>query len=565
MEKIWLKSYPKGVPADVDVSQYNSLVDLLEESFQKYSNDNAYILMDKGLSYGEMDEGSKAMAAYLQSLGLKQGDRVAIMMPNVLQYPIALAGILRAGMIVVNVNPLYTPRELKHQLNDSGSKAIIILENFAATLEAVIHETDVKHTMVASIGEMLGFLKGSIVNFVVRTVKKGVPSYSLPGHVKYNQAIATGQGKNFTKPDISPDDVAILQYTGGTTGLSKGATLLHKTVVSALLSSEAWVQPALNRRPLTGQHTFICALPLYHVFALISCALLSMRTGGVNILIPNPRDMDASIKEMAKYKFHFLPAVNTLFNGLLNNPEFAKLDFSQLCVSNGGGMAVQASVAQEWFEVTGCPICEGYGLSETSSGITCNPTDMDTFTGTIGLPMPNVDVRIIGEDGKEVKLGERGEIVIKGPQVMDGYWDNPEASKNCMTKDGYFKSGDVGVMDKKGYLKIVDRIKDMIIVSGFNVYPNEIEEVATSHPGVLEAAVVGVPDERTGEAVMLFAILKDKSVSEEELRIYCKDKLAGYKKPQIVEFRDDLPRTNVGKILRRELRDEAVKMMATKK
>ena len=564
MKKIWLKSYPKGVPAEIDVGNCGTLVDMLEDSFRKYEKNTAYILMDKGLTYGEMDEGSKAMAAYLQGLGLKPGDRVAIMMPNVLQYPIALAGILRAGMIVVNVNPLYTPRELKHQLNDSGSKAIIILENFAATLEAVISETDIKHTMVASIGEMLGFLKGTIVNFVIRTVKKAVPSFTLPGHVKFNKAIDIGRGGSFIKPKISPDDVAILQYTGGTTGLSKGATLLHKTIVSAVFASEYWVKPALDRNPPSGQVTYICALPLYHVFALISCALLSMRMGGLNILIPNPRDMDASIKEMAKYDFHFLPAVNTLFNGLLNNPAFSKLDFSHLCGSTGGGMAVQSSVAQEWFDVTGCAICEGYGLSETSSGITCNPTNLEKFTGTIGLPMPGVDVKIIGEDGKEVKLGERGEIVIKGPQVMAGYWENPEATKSSMTKDGYFKSGDVGVMDKNGYFKIVDRIKDMILVSGFNVYPNEIEEVASSHPGVLEAAVVGVPDEKTGEAVMLFAILKDKSLTENDLRIYCKDKLAGYKKPVIVEFRDDLPRTNVGKVLRRELRDEALKMMTSK-
>ncbi|MEE9375359.1 MAG: long-chain-fatty-acid--CoA ligase [Rhizobiaceae bacterium] len=559
MKKIWLKSYPKGVPAEVDMSQYDSLVDLLEESFKNYANDNAYILMDKGLTYGEMDAGSKAFAAYLQGLGLKQGDRVAIMMPNVLQYPIALAGILRAGMIAVNVNPLYTARELEHQLNDSGSKAIIILENFASVLQEVIGKTSVKHTMVASVGEMLGLVKGTITNFVIRKVKKAVPAYSLPGSIAFTKAVAAGKGMSFNKPTIKSTDVAVLQYTGGTTGLSKGATLLHSTIIAALLASEAWVQPALERNPIVGQPTFICALPLYHVFAFISCSLLSMRVGGVNILIPNPRDMETSVKTMSKYKFHFLPAVNTLFNGFLNTPAFMELDFSQLRVSNGGGMAVQASVAKEWFDVTGCPICEGYGLSETSSGITCNPTDMDEFTGTIGLPMPGVDIKILDDNGKEVKIGERGEIAISGPQVMAGYWENDAETAEVMTKDNFFKSGDVGIMDKKGYLKIVDRIKDMILVSGFNVYPNEIEGVAAGHPGVLEAAVIGVPDKKAGEAVMIFVIKKDPNLTEADLRDYCTDKLTGYKKPKYIEFRDDLPRTNVGKILRRELRDEVLK------
>lgn len=561
MEKFWLDSYPEGVPAEVDINQYESLVELLEESFTKYANDDAYVLMDKRLTYGDIDKASVAIGAYLQGLGLKKGDRVAIMMPNVLQYPIVLAGILRAGLIAVNVNPLYTPRELEHQLKDSGSKAIFILENFAATLEEVIDKTPIEHTVVANIGEMLGGLKGHIVNFVVRNVKKGVPKYSLPKAISYKSAMATGQGKQLVTPPIASTDVAVLQYTGGTTGVSKGAVLLHKTIIANLLVSEAWMQPGMNRKPTSGQMTAICCLPLYHVFAFVTCSLLSMRVGGLNVLIPNPRDLDATIKEMAKYKFHLFPGVNTLFNGLNNHPEFAKLDFSQLRIVNGGGMAVQESVAAKWLEITGVAICEGYGLSETSSGVTCNPTDSDAFSGTIGLPMPNVEIKILDDDGKEVALGEPGEIAIRGPQVMEGYWQRDDATAECMTDDGFFKSGDVGIMDERGYTKIVDRKKDMILVSGFNVYPNEIEGVAAAHPGVLEAAVVGVPDAAAGEAVMLFAIKKDPALTKEELLAYCAENLTGYKKPKFIEFKDDLPRTNVGKILRRELRDEAVKNM----
>ncbi len=561
MDKIWLKNYPKGVPAEVDVDQYESLVDLLEESFEKYPNDGAYVLMDKMLTYGELDRQSVAMAAYLQSLGLKKGDRVAIMLPNVLQYPVAMAGILRAGLIVVNVNPLYTPRELEHQLNDSGSKAIIILENFACTLQEVIDRTPIEHTIIANIGEMLGGLKGVLVNFVVRHIKKGVPAYSLPQAIPFKTALATGRNMTLTRPEIASDDVAVLQYTGGTTGVSKGATLLHSTIVANLLMSEAWMQPALNKKPTTGQLTAICALPLYHVFAFVTCSLLSMRTGGLNVLIPNPRDLDATIKELKKYKFHIFPAVNTLFNGLNNHPEFKALDFSQLRISMGGGMAVQQSVAAEWLELTGCPICEGYGLSETSSGATCNPTDSDEFSSSIGLPLPNADIAILDDNGDLVPLGERGEIAIRGPHVMAGYWQRQDATDEVMTKDGFFRSGDIGVMDESGYTRIVDRKKDMILVSGFNVFPNEIEGIATAHPGVLEAAVVGVPDESAGEAVMLFAIKKDPALTEAELMEYCKDNLTGYKRPKIIEFRDDLPRTNVGKILRRVLRDEVVAKM----
>ncbi|HTV71470.1 MAG TPA: long-chain-fatty-acid--CoA ligase [Rhizobiaceae bacterium] len=562
MDRPWFKHYPKGVPAEVTYDQYPSVVTLFEESFAKYRDQKAYIFMDKAMTYGEADKLSRDLAAYLQGLGLKRGDRVALMMPNVPQYPVAVAGVLRAGLIAVNVNPLYTPRELEHQLKDSGATTIIILENFATTLQQVIKATPVKHVVVASVGDLLGFPKGAIVNLVLRRIKKAVPQWSLPGHVKFNAALSIGAGRKLEKPSLTPDDVAVLQYTGGTTGVSKGATLLHKTIISNLLASEAWMKPGLNRKAITGQTTFICALPLYHVFAFISCMLLAMRAGGVNVLIPNPRDIPGTIKEIAKYKFHIMPGVNTLFNVLANNAEFAKLDFSQLRIANGGGMAVQEAVVKKWLEVTGCPIVEGYGLSETSSGITCNPTDNDAYTGTIGLPLPNVDIRLLDDDGNDVPAGQAGEIAIKGPQVMAGYWQRPDETEKVMTPDGYFKSGDIGVIDDRGYVKIVDRKKDMIVVSGFKVFPNEIEGVAAGHPGVLECAVVGVPDKNSGEAVMMFIVKKDPALTKEAVLDFCQKNFTGYKKPRYVEFRDDLPKTNVGKILRRELRDQAVKQMA---
>jgi long-chain acyl-CoA synthetase len=564
MDRFWLKSYPAGVPADVDVGQYPSIVALLEASFAKYRDANAYVCMDKYLTYGQVDELSRALAGWLQGTGLARGDRVAIMMPNVLQYPVAAAAVMRAGFIAVNVNPLYTPRELEHQLNDSGSKAIIILENFAATLAKAIASTPVKHVVIASMGDLLGFPKGLIVNAVVRHVKKMVPAYSLPGAVRFNDAVAAGRDKKFDKPDIKPKDVAVLQYTGGTTGVSKGAMLLHETLVGNLLASEAWMQPGMKRKPVSGQLTIVCALPLYHVFAFIVCSLLGTRVGALNILIPNPRDIPGLIKELTKYKVNLFPAVNTLYNALVNNPEFAKLDFSQLVICNGGGMAVQEAVAKKWLAVTGCPIAEGYGLSETSAGVTCNPTDTDAYSGTIGLPMPNVEIRILDDDGKDVPLGQAGEIAIKGPQVMSGYWQRPDETASVMTPDGFFKSGDVGVMDERGYLRIVDRKKDMILVSGFNVYPNEIEGVVASHPGVLECAAVGVPDRQAGEAVMLFVVKKDPNLTQQDLIKYCTEQLTGYKKPRYIEFRDELPKTNVGKILRRELRDQATKSTTEK-
>jgi len=559
MDRFWQKSYPAGVPHDVDITQYASAVALLEESFTRHRARPAYLCMGKQLTFGDIDELSAALGAYLQSIGLKRGDRVAIMMPNVLQYPVALAAVLRAGFIVVNVNPLYTPRELEHQLKDSGSSAIIILENFASTLQQVIKATPVKHVILASMGDLLGRAKGAIVNTVVRRMKKMVPAYALAGAVKFNRAIALGRGRKLERPELTADDVAILQYTGGTTGVSKGAVLLHRTLIGNLLASEAWMQPGLKRKKISGQPTLVCALPLYHVFALITCGLLGMRIGGLNILIPNPRDIKATIKALQGRKLNVFPAVNTLFNALVNDPDFKKLDFSELAISNGGGMAVQEAVAQKWLAATGCPICEGYGLSETSSGVTCNPTDSEAFTGTIGLPMPNVDIRILDDDGRDVPLGQPGEIAIKGPQVMAGYWQRPDETAKVMTADGFFKSGDIGIMDERGYVRIVDRKKDMILVSGFNVYPNEIEAVAAMHPGVLECAAVGVPDANSGEAVKLFVVRKDPALTAEALQAFMAEQLTGYKKPKHIEFRKDLPKTNVGKILRRELRDETVK------
>lgn len=562
MDRFWLKSYPPGVPADIDPSVYPSLVALLEESFGKYRDAKAYICMGKAITFGEIDASSRALAAWLQSRGLQKGARVAIMMPNVLQYPVALAAVLRAGCIAVNVNPLYTARELEHQLMDSGAETVIVLENFAATLQHALTGTAVKHVVVASMGDLLGFAKGLVVNFVVRIVKKMVPPWSLPGHFTFNGVIAAGRSMAFARPELGPDDVAVLQYTGGTTGIAKGATLLHRTIVANLLASEAWMQPGLKRKPVSGQLTIVCALPLYHVFAFITCGLLGMRTGAVNLLIPNPRDIPGMVKDLARHRLNIFPAVNTLFNALANNADFAKLDFSGLLISNGGGMAVQEAVAKKWLAVTACPIVEGYGLSETSAGVTCNPTDSEAYTGTIGLPLPNVWIEILDDDGNEVPLGQPGEIAIKGPQVMSGYWQRPDETEKVMTPEGFFKSGDIGTMDSRGFIKIVDRKKDMIVVSGFKVFPNEIEDVVASHPGVLECAAVGVPDEKSGEAVMLFVVRRDKTLTREALAAYCAKEFTAYKRPKYIEFRDELPKTNVGKILRRELRDGALKKAA---
>ena len=555
MERIWLKQYPAGVPADIDATQYSSLVELLEESFAKFADRKAFICMDKSISYRELDEMSQALAAYLQSRGMPKGSRVALMMPNVLQYPISTAAVLRAGYSVVNVNPLYTPRELEHQLKDSGAEAIIVLENFASTVQQVLGKTSVKHVIVGSMGDLLGF-KGVIVNLVVRRVKKMVPAWSIPRAVAFNDAVAAGRGMKLDKPKLTPDDVAFLQYTGGTTGVSKGATLLHRNIVANILQNDAWLQPALKKPPHVDQLFIVCALPLYHIFALTACFMLAMRAGGVNLLIPNPRDMPGFIKELAKYQVNSFPAVNTLYNGLLNSPGFDKLDFSKLKTSFGGGMATQKPVAEKWLAVTGCALSEGYGLSETSPTLTCNPADTDKFSGSIGLPVPSTYLSIRDDDGNELPLGQAGEICAKGPQVMAGYWNRPDETAKVMTADGYFRTGDIGVMDEKGYTKIVDRKKDMILVSGFNVYPNEIEEVIAGHAGVLECAVIGVPDAKSGEAVKAFVVRKDPALTAEDVIKYCGTQLTAYKVPKQIEFRTELPKTNVGKILRRELRDE---------
>ena len=555
-DRPWLKAYPPGVPYDVDADQYGSLVALMEEAFKKNASKVAYSFMGKEVTFGETDSLSVAFGAYLQSLGLAKGDRIAIMMPNVPQYPITVAAILRAGFVVVNVNPLYTPRELEHQLKDSGAKAIVIIENFANTLEQCVGNTPIKHIVLCAMGDRLGLLKGALVNYVVRNVKKMVPVFHLPNAVRFNDALAKGTAVTLKRPDIKPTDVAVLQYTGGTTGVSKGAVLLHSNVIANVLQSEAWNIPAMSTLQPGVQPVYVCALPLYHIFAFTVNMMLGMRTGAKNILIPNPRDLPAVLKELAKHKVNSFPAVNTLFNGLANHPDFNTVDWSHLKVSLGGGMAVTSAVAKLWLEKTGCPICEGYGLSETSPSASCNPTNSKAFTGTIGVPIPGTYFKLLDDDGNEVTQGQPGEIAIKGPQVMAGYWQRPDETANVMTSDGYFKSGDIGILDDNGFYKIVDRKKDMILVSGFNVYPNEIEDVVGKLEGVLECASVGVADEKSGEAVKLVIVKKNPDLTEAQLRAYCKENLTGYKQPKVVEFRADLPKTPVGKILRRELRDK---------
>ncbi len=556
IERPWLKAYPPGVPTDIDAMQYPSLVALMEESFKKHGSRVAYSFMGRDVTFGQTDSLSVAFGAYLQGLGLAKGDRVAIMMPNVPQYPVAVAAILRAGFVVVNVNPLYTPRELEHQLKDSGAKAIVIIENFANTLEQCIASTPVKHVVLCAMGDQLGMLKGALVNYVVRSVKKMVPAFNLPNAVRFNDAVAQGTRATLKRPGIKPDDVAVLQYTGGTTGVSKGAVLLHRNVIANVLQSEAWNGPAMASLPAGEQSTYVCALPLYHIFAFTVNMMLGMRTGGKNILIPNPRDLPAVLKELSKHQVNSFPAVNTLFNGLANHPDFNTVDWSHLKISLGGGMAVQSAVAKLWLEKTGCPICEGYGLSETSPSASCNPTNSKAFTGTIGVPLPGTWFKLLDDDGNEVPQGQPGEIAIKGPQVMAGYWQRPDETAKVMTADGYFKSGDIGVLDENGFFKIVDRKKDMILVSGFNVYPNEIEDVVAKLEGVLECACVGVADDKSGEAVKLVIVRKNPDLTEAQVREYCKANLTGYKQPKVVEFRTDLPKTPVGKILRRELREK---------
>ena len=555
-DRPWLNASPEGVPSDIDTSQYPSLVALMEEAFAKHSSKVAYSFMGKELSFAEVDAQSKAFAAYLQGLGLQRGDRVALMMPNIPQYPVAVAAVLRAGYVVVNVNPLYTARELEHQLKDSGAKAIVIIENFAKTLQDGMHGSAIEHIVLCAMGDELGFLKGALVNYVVRSVKKMVPAFSLPGAVRFNDALAKGRGGNFTAPVLKADDMALLQYTGGTTGVSKGAVLLHKNIIANVLQSEAWNEPAMKKVPAGEQPTSICALPLYHIFAFTVNMMLSMRTGGKTVLIPNPRDLKATLKELSKHRFHSLPAVNTLFNGLANHPDFNTVDWSHLKVSVGGGMAVQSAVAELWLKKTGCPICEGYGLSETSPSVTCNPVTATAYSGTIGVPLPSTYVKLVGSDGQDVtEWGQPGEVAVLGPQVMAGYWQRPDETAKSMTADGYFLTGDIGTMDERGFVKIVDRKKDMVIVSGFNVYPNEVEDVVSNCPGVLECAVVGVPDEKSGEAIKLVIVKKDPALTEQIVRDYCHANLTGYKRPRHIVFRTELPKTPVGKILRRELRD----------
>ena len=555
-ERVWLESYPEGVPTDIDASEYESLVGLMAESFAKYAQRTAYSFMGRDISYEETDVKSQSLAAYFQSLGLQKGDRVAIMMPNVPQYPVAVAAILRAGLVVVNVNPLYTPRELEHQLTDSGAKAIVIIENFAITLQKCIKQTQVKHIVMCAMGDMLNWPKSAVVNFVVRNMKNLVPEFHLYGAVKFNQALRVGSEVRFRPPTVTAEDIALLQYTGGTTGISKGAVLLHRNVIANLLQSEAWNQPVMKRVPVNEQPTAVCALPLYHIFAFTVNMMLGLRTGAKNILIPNPRDLPAVLKELSKQTFHSFPAVNTLFNGLANHPDFGKVNWKNLKVSVGGGMAVTSAVAALWLQKAGCPICEGYGLSETSPSASCNPTTSTQFTGTIGVPLPSTFMKLLDDEGHEVtELGQPGEIAIKGPQVMAGYWQRPDETARCMTPDGFFKSGDIGICDARGFFKIVDRKKDMILVSGFNVYPNDVEETVSLCPGVLECAAVGVPDEKTGEAVKLVIVKKDPALTESEVREYCRANMTGYKQPKVIEFKIELPKTAVGKILRRELRD----------
>ena len=557
MDKIWLRHYPTGVPHEIDPSVYRSLVELMDEGFAAHRDKPAYKFMGRAWTFAQIDQASQAFAAYLQGLGLPPGARVAVMMPNVPQYPVVVTAILRAGFVVVNVNPLYTPRELEHQLKDSGSQAIVVVENFAATLQAVIAQTPVKHVVLASMGDMLGLLKGAVVNHVVRRVRQLVPRFSLPGAVRFNAALSMGGARAYQPARPGPDDIAVLQYTGGTTGVSKGAMLLHRNIIANLLQSEAWNAPMWKQVPGGEQPTTVCALPLYHIFGFTVSMMVGLRLGTCNILIPNPRDLGATLKELAKHRFHSFPAVNTLFGALARHPDFHKVDWSHLRLSVGGGMAVQQATAKLWKDKTGCAVFEGYGLSETSPSVTCNPVTNTAYTGTIGLPLPSTEVCVLDDAGREVPLGQPGELAVRGPQVMAGYWQRPEETAKVMTDDGFFRTGDIATIDERGYVKIVDRKKDMILVSGFNVYPNEVEDVVTQMPGILECAAVGVPDEHSGEAVKLVIVRQNPAVTEQQVRDYCAQHLTGYKRPKVVDFRAELPKTPVGKILRRELREPA--------
>ncbi|BDW11552.1 long-chain-fatty-acid--CoA ligase [Polynucleobacter sp. SHI8] len=552
-DKSWLNTYPKDIPHEIDLSENLTLIDVFEESFKKNASRTAFESFGKSLRFKELDEASEQFASFLQFQGVKKGDRVALMMPNVMQYPIAIAGTLRCGAIVVNVNPLYTPRELEHQLKDSGAQTIVILENFVHVLSAVLSQVPMQNIVVTTMGELLG-IKGMIIDFIVKYVKKLVPTWNLPHYTTFNAALEVGKQMGFTQPVIRHDDIAFLQYTGGTTGVSKGAVLEHRNLVANILQLEAWLKPTIQRKQIE-QITFICALPLYHIFALTACGLFIIRSGGKSILIANPKDILGLIKTLSKLsEFHIFPAVNTLFNALMNHPHFSTIDFSSLAVTIGGGMAIQKTVADRWQAHTGCPITEGYGLSETSPVATCNLTTITEFTGHVGLPLPNTEVSIRNNLGEEVDVNQPGEICIKGPQVMRQYWHRDDETQLVMTADGFFKSGDIGFINDAGYVKIIDRKKDMILVSGFNVYPNEVEEVLSQIPGVLESAVIGINDEHSGSSVKAFIVKRDPTLSEKQVIDFCESNLTNYKRPKTIQFVETLPKSNVGKILRKDLR-----------
>jgi long-chain acyl-CoA synthetase len=555
VEKIWLAHYPKGVPAEIDVAEYASLRDIFEESVAKHPSRPAYTCMGRSISFAELDTLSGAFGAWLQGMGCRKGTRIALMMPNILQYPVCLFGTLRAGCTVVNVNPLYTARELQHQLQDSGAELIVVVENFAHTVQEVLGKTAVRQVVVTSIGELLGF-KGIAVDFVLRHVKKMVPAWAIPGALRLSAALAGGRRRTLEKVALGHDDIAFLQYTGGTTGVAKGAILLHRNIVANVLQARAWLKPFFDP---DQRDVVITPLPLYHIFSLTANCITFMTLGAENVLITNPRDIPGLVKEMGKYRFTAITGVNTLFNALVNDPGFAKLDFSALHMTLGGGMAVQEAVAAKWQRITGKPLIEAYGLTETSPAATINPLDLPAYNGSIGLPIPSTEATLRDDAGREVALGEPGEICIRGPQVMQGYWQHPEETAKVLDKDGWFATGDIGIMDGNGYIRIVDRKKDMIIVSGFNVYPNEIEAVVAMHPGVLESAAVGIADRKSTEAVKLFVVRKDPQLTAEQLLAHCREHLTNYKVPREIEFRSELPKTNVGKILRRALRDETHK------
>lgn len=558
MDKRWLSRYPKDVPTEIDPEKYASLADMFENAVKRFADQPAYINQGKVMTFRRLETRSRAFAAYLQnSLGLKKGDRVALMMPNLLQYPIALFGVLRAGMIVVNVNPLYTPRELEHQLNDCGAKAIVIVSNFAHTLEKVVDKTQIEHVVLTRLGDQLSVGKRSLVNFVVKYIKKLVPKYHLPGAISFRSALQKGRNQQYVKPNITPDDLALLQYTGGTTGVAKGAMLTHRNMIANMEQARVAYLPLLT----VGHEVVVTALPLYHIFALTVNCLLFLEIGGCNLLITNPRDLKGMVKELGRYPFTALTGVNTLFNALINDEDFRELDFSHLHITVGGGMSVQRSVAERWEKLTGTHLLEGYGLTECSPLVSGNPYDLRQYSGSIGLPVASTDIRLVDDNGQDVPDGEAGELWVKGPQVMQGYWMRPEAT-NEVLKDGWVATGDIVAMDEQGFMKIVDRKKDMILVSGFNVYPNEIEDVVSQHPKVLEVAAVGVPTPVSGETVKIYVVKKDPSLTKDELLTHCRGGLTGYKVPKIVEFRDELPKSNVGKILRKNLRDEVLKQQS---